>query len=297
MQNGIQIQNRDGSTFIEETPGRGFLNFLYGTNPLGKLGVDVLVKRKFFSVLFGKYMDSSLSKGKIAPFIEKYKMDMDPYIIPNQGFAHFNDFFYRKIKPEFRPIGDGFVCPADGRIVAFDTLEEGQKFYVKGKQFDLETFLGDKQLADQYSGGAMLVVRLAPVDYHRYHFPTSGIVGPSKVINGYYYSVSPIALKNNWAIFWQNERSYAIQDSAEFGKVLICDVGATLTGSIIQTYEENTFVEKGAEKGHFAFGGSTLVVLLEPGKINFDRDIKMNSSNGKETYVKMGETIGSAQNL
>jgi phosphatidylserine decarboxylase len=294
MQNGIQIQNRDGSVFIEETPGRGFLNFLYGTNPLGKLGVWILVKRKFFSVIFGKYMNSRFSKGKIAPFIEQYKMDMHPYFIPNQGFAHFNDFFYRQIKPEFRPIGDGFVCPADGRVVAFNTLDAGQKFYIKGTQFNLATFLGDTALASEYSGGAMLVVRLAPVDYHRYHFPASGIVGPSKIINGHYYSVSPIALKNNWEIFWQNERSYAIQDSDQFGKVLICDVGATLTGSIIQTYKENTFIEKGGEKGHFAFGGSTLVVLLSPGKINFSEDLKTNSMNGKETYVKMGETIGTS---
>ena len=131
MNNGIEIHNLDGSTFIEKTPGRGFLTFLYSGRPLAKLSLWLVVKRKFFSVLFGKYMSSRLSKSKIDPFIAQYEMDMTPYIEPMAGFAHFNDFFYRKIKPEFRPIGENFVSPADGRVVAFDTLEDGQKFYVK----------------------------------------------------------------------------------------------------------------------------------------------------------------------
>lgn len=282
---------RSGEKQVENAPGAGFLRFLY-TTPLGKLGLWILVKRKFFSVLFGKYMDSKASIKKIAPFIEQHQMDMTPYIEPNGGYRHFNDFFYRKIKPEFRPIGEGFVSPADGRVVAFNELKDGQKFYIKGSEFDLNTFTNDPALAKKYEGGAMYVVRLAPVDYHRYHFPTDGLAGPSIRVEGDYYSVSPIALKRNWEIFWQNERQYTILNSETYGDVLICDVGATLTGGIVQTYAFNTQVEKGQEKGHFTFGGSTLVLMLEKGKIKFSEDLVQNSLEGKETYLKMGETIG-----
>ena len=81
-------------------------------------------------------------------------------------------------------------------------------------------------------------------------------------------------------------------ESPEYGKVLICDVGATLTGSIVQTYPENSRVSKGDEKGFFAFGGSTLILLFEAGKIKFSSDLITNTQDGNETTIKMGEQIG-----
>lgn len=289
--NPIKYRDRQGNELIEATPGAGFLNFLYG-GPFGKLGLWLMVKRKFFSTAFGKYMSSSLSKSKIQPFIEQYEMDMSPYIIPEGGFKHFNDFFYRKIKPEFRPIGEGLVSPADGRVLGFQEISDVQKFFIKGSEFDLKTFLQDEKLAQKYVGGSMVIVRLAPVDYHRYHFPATGEVGSDTVIKGSYYSVSPLALRKNLQIFLENQRGYCIQETEDFGSVLIMDVGATLTGSIINTYQPNSLVKKGDEKGHFAFGGSTTVLLIEKGKVKLAEDIIENTKAGFETYLKMGETIG-----
>lgn len=276
----------------EKVPGGGFLSFLYGGNPLGKLSLFLLVKRKIFSVGFGKYMSSSKSRKKIAPFVAKHNINLEEYDQPENGYQSFNDFFFRNIKPEFRPIGDGAVSPADGRVVAFNSLSDTKKFFVKGSEFDLKSFLCDDNLACKYAGGAMLIVRLAPVDYHRYHFPVSGVVGPSKVIQGFYYSVSPLALRKKMEIFCQNQREYSIQSSAVYGDVLICDVGATLTGGIVQTYKENEFAEKGSEKGYFAFGGSTIILLFEKGKIQFNKDLIQNTNDGYETFLKMGEKIG-----
>ena len=289
--NPIKYLDRQGKERIEATPGAGFLNFLYG-GVLGKLGLWILVKRKFFSAAFGKYMSSSMSKSKIQPFIEQYEMDMSPYIIPEDGFQHFNDFFYRKIKPEFRPIGEGLVSPADGRVLAFQEISDTQKFFIKGSEFNLTSFLQNDELAAKYHGGSMVIVRLAPVDYHRYHFPATGKVGSDTIIKGSYYSVSPLALQKNLRIFLENQRAFCIQETEDFGSVLIMDVGATLTGSIINTYQPNSFVEIGDEKGHFAFGGSTTVLLLEKGKVRLSDDILENTQAGFETYLKMGETIG-----
>ena len=48
----------------------------------------------------------------------------------------------------------------------------------------------------------------------------------------------------------------------------------------------------GEEKGMFEFGGSTVVLLTEPGKVQTDKDLVRNSATGAETLVKMGEKIG-----
>ncbi len=287
----IKFRDRQGNELTEATPGAGFLNFLYG-GPFGKLGLWLMVKRKFFSVVFGKYMSSKLSISKVQPFIEQYEMDMSPYIIPEKGWTSFNDFFYRKIKPEYRPIGEGLVSPADGRVLAFQVISDVQKFFIKGSEFDLKTFLQDEKLAKKYEDGSMVIVRLAPVDYHRYHFPATGKVGSDKVIKGSYYSVSPLALRKNLQIFLENQRAYCIQETEDFGSVLIADVGATLTGSIINTYQPDSLASKGDEKGYFAFGGSTTVLLLEKGKVTLSADILTNTKAGFETYLKIGETLG-----
>lgn len=287
----ISYRDREGNTLYEDAPGSGFLQFLYGGNPFGKMSLWTLVKRRAFSVRFGKYMDSAASKKRIAPFIEKYKMDMSDYLIPEGGFKHFNDFFYRKIKPEARPISEGLVSPADGRVVVEPQIGLTQKFYIKGEEFNLKSFLKDDSLAKEYAGGSMLVVRLAPVDYHRYHFPADGFAGETVHIKGHYYSVSPLALQRDAKIFWRNQRTRCVLKTEAYGEVIISEIAATLTGSMIDTYEFNTEVKRGQEKGHFAFGGSTVVLLFKKGQVEFSKDLVANSAAGIETYVKMGETV------
>ncbi len=286
----VYIDRSTGNKLEEQVPGGGFLKFLYGST-VGKLSLNTLVKRKLFSIMGGAYMNSNASAKKIEPFIEKHHIDMNDYIVPEEGFQSFNDFFYRKIQTDKRPIGEGVVSPADGKVLVFDSIKATNDFFVKGSGFNLKSFLGDKDLAKKYEGGAMCIVRLAPVDYHRFHFPVGGVVSKVVRIKGDYYSVSPLALRKSLKIFCQNKRAYCIQHSDPYGDVLICDVGATLTGSIIQTYIAETHQPKGGEKGYFAFGGSTTVLLFEQGKITFDKDLLDNTRNGYETTIKMGETI------
>lgn len=286
----VYIERATGEKKEELVPGGGFLKFLYGSTA-GKLSLNTLVKRKLFSIMGGAYMDSKASAKKIAPFIAKHSMDMGDYIVPKDGFSCFNDFFYRKINTSKRPIGEGVVSPADGKILTFETVAASQEFFVKGSLFNVASFLADEKLAKKYEGGAMCIVRLAPVDYHRFHFPAAGKAGKMVRIKGDYYSVSPLALRKSLEIFCQNKREYCIQETADYGDILICDVGATLTGSIIQTYTEEAHQPKGGDRGYFAFGGSTTVLLFEQGKMNFSKDLIDNTKAGLETTIKMGETI------
>lgn len=286
------IERSTGKLIEEEVPGGGVLNFLYGGNPLGKLSLFVMFRRKYFSSLFGMYIDSSRSKKGVVKFIDKFNIDMDDYQDEVASFNTFNEFFYRKIKPSARPIGQGIVSPADGRVLAFPKISDSRRFFIKGSEFNLNTFLGNPLLAEKYADGSMFIVRLAPVDYHRFHFPVEGIATASTKIKGAYYSVSPMALRKNLEIFCQNKREYCTVKTEHKGEVLICDVGATLTAGIHQTYYANSKVKKGDEKGYFSFGGSTLVVLFEKGQMTFSDDLIKNTEDGLETWLKMGETIG-----
>jgi len=292
MKNIHFIARKTGRTVPENPPGEAMLKFLY-SNPFGKLPLEALVRRKMLSNFYGKLMDRPSSRKRIAPFVQRFRIDMTEAVVPQGGFRSFSEFFFRKLRPEARPIGEGFVSPADGKLLAFEDVGELCSFFVKGERFTLPDFLRDPALAEAYKGGSMVIVRLAPNDYHRYHFPYAGRASAPTRIEGRYYSVSPYALAKDFAkVFCQNKREFTRLETADKGTLLVCPVGATMVGSIISTYPEGQQVEKGQEMGYFAFGGSTLVVLLPPGAVRLDPDLLENTRQRRETFVRMGERIG-----
>lgn len=287
------IERKTGEIKEEKVMGEGALKFLY-YNPFGSLLLNTVVKRKFLSEIYGKKMNKPESKMKIAGFIKEMNIDMNDYARNINEYKSFNDFFYRELKTGARTIDrteSVLVSPADGKILAYENLKEKDKFFVKGSEFTLEEFFSDKELAKKYEDGTFVIVRLAPADYHRFHFPTAGKISETKKIKGYYYSVSTHAIKRNFRIFCENKREYSILSTKQFGDIAMIDVGATMVGSIVQTYKENSFVEKGDEKGYFLFGGSTCILVFEKDKIQIDEDIIENTKNGIETRIYMGEKI------
>ena len=286
------IERASGELKTENVPSEGMLHWLYAS-ATGKLTLNLLFKRKVVSALGGWYMNTRWSARRTADFVKEHRIDMDEYAVSNaDDYKTFNEFFYRKLKAGARPIGEHLVSPADGKILVFPTLSDVDSFFVKGSEFSLQSFLCNDELTTKYANGSMAIVRLAPPDYHRYHFPASGTASESVKIEGHYYSVSPLALRGSLEIFCQNKREYTTLQTTEYGDILIMDVGATMVGSIIQTYSSGR-VEKGSEKGYFAFGGSTLVLLFEAGKISFDPDLVQHTQNGLETTIRMGENIAS----
>ncbi len=287
------VQRSTREVKIEKVVGERWLVWLYN-NPLGRLTIAGLVKRKFVSQWYGKKMDDPKSKKKIKPFIKDYQIDMN--IFQEEEFANFNDFFVRKVKPSARPIAEGeqiVVSPADGKLLVWQNLDE-ESFFVKGYRFDLHTYLQDEELAKKFKGGTMLLFRLCPTDYHRYHFPVSGIIEKAKKIDGAYYSVSPIAIKKIVELFCLNKREYTLIKTQQFGDVLMSEIGATMVGSIVSTYPSEV-VAKGDEKGYFKFGGSSVLLLFEKNQIVIDEDLVKNSQEGMETELKMGEKIATAK--
>jgi len=290
-QEPIQYYEREsGQIKTEKVAGEKWLVWLY-YNPVGEATLWALAKRKLVSSIYGNMMDRTLSAKMIHPFIEDFYIDMS--VAQEQGFNNFNDFFARKLTNNARPIDTSstiVVSPADGKILAYADITNSD-FIIKGYRFDISSFLDNPDLAQKYHDGALLIIRLAPMDYHRFHFPVSGNVSPNKKIDGDYYSVNPFALRKMAEIFCLNKREYTILSNPLFGDVVMAEVGATMVGSIEQTFKGSS-VNKGEEKGYFKFGGSTVVLLFKKSKIHIDEDLLINTSKGYETTVKMGERIG-----
>jgi len=276
----------------EKVAGEAWLKWLY-YNPLGEATLQTLAKRKFVSDFYGWLMDTQWSAKNIEPFVKDFNINLS--IAQQQHFNTFNEFFTRKLKPESRPVNNDsnvVVSPGDGKILAYQNIAN-QNFIIKGYKFDVNSFLQNDSLADLYRDGSMISLRLCPTDYHRYHFPLGGTVLLENKINGKLYSVSPIALHSMVDIFLLNKREYIILANGRFGDVVMAEVGATMVGSIVQTYTDNQVV-KGEEMGYFKFGGSSIVLLFKKGTINIDSDLLENTLKGLETQVKMGEEIGKA---
>ncbi len=109
----------------------------------------------------------------------------------------FNQFFYRKLKPDARPVEEPtnplrLVSGADCRLMVFPTVSDATRLWIKGREFSVQRLLGEKYRseADRYMGGALCIFRLAPQDYHRFHSPVDGVVGPMSDISGEYYTVN-----------------------------------------------------------------------------------------------------------
>lgn len=290
QQSPIKYVDRDsGMLKTEKVAGEKWLIWLYN-NPIGEATLWMLVKRKLTSSFYGRMMDKPKSAEKIQPFVKEYDIDLG--IAQKQDFNSFNNFFVRKLKKDARPIDTTeniVISPADGKIMAFADISNND-FLIKGYHFDVYSFLIDSSLAKRYIDGAMIVIRLAPNDYHRFHFPIGGMVKSTSQIDGDYYSVNPIALRETVEIFCLNKREFTILDNPLINDLIIAEVGATMVGSILQTFKGNQ-VEKGQEKGYFKFGGSTVVLIFQKDKIIIDEDLTENTSMGLETSIRMGERI------
>lgn len=295
----ITIYNRKtGKYEVEKVAGGALLNTLYNTKA-GMLGLELLVKRKIYSALTGFFCDTSLSKRSIPGFIKNFEIDMNECECKPEDFKSFNDFFARKLKKSARPFdkpAEYLLSPGDGRLQAWDNINSSSILQIKGMNYSLGDLLQNEALSKKYNGGAYMILRLCPVDYHRFHFFDSGECSEPVKVKGEYYSVNPVALGKIPELFCRNKREYSIYKTDNFDEVLYMEVGATSVGSIIQTYIPGSRQERGSEKGYFKFGGSTVLLFFKKGAVLIDKEILEQTANGFETRVLAGDTIGKALN-
>ena len=254
------------------------LKFLYNTI-IGRSILKLLTK-KIISNTYAKYMLSNLSKNKIKSFIKKNNIDMSEYI--EEDYKSFNDFFIRQIKPEKRIISDDLISICDSKLSVYK-INKDSSFKIKNSIYTVEELIGEKK---DYKYA--LVFRLCVDDYHHYVFPDNGRVISNKRIEGKLHTVQPIAFKK-YKVFHENTREITYLDCENLGEIAYIEVGALLVGKIVN--EEKKEFTKGEEKGHFEFGGSTVIMLINK-DINIDKKIIENTEKEIETIVKLGTKIG-----
>ena len=295
----IQFFNREAGKLEEEKVyGDGAVKWMYQTSS-GRLLTKLLIKAPV-SVGYGALQGMGFSKGKVPSFVKQFDIKMDEYL-PEEGrtesdpYSSFNKFFIRRFKDGLRPFeSTPELMPAfsEARYFGFESMNDSQTVPVKGKYLGAEALLSSEKWTEVFKDGPLLLARLCPVDYHRFHYPDNGKVLDYYKVKGKLHSVNPIALKEYADVFASNVREVTILETENFGKLAYVEVGAMMVGKIVQSGNLKEF-NRGDEKGYFLFGGSTVIVLGEKGKWKPDQDILDYTAKGFETYLKLGNRLAS----
>lgn len=291
----VELYDRRSGEIIEELVlGGGLLRLAY-ESALSPLVRSTLLKTGLASRLLGWYCDTAWSRRRIGGVIDRLNINMEDFEEPVGGFRTFNQWFTRRPKPGARPFDPDprvLSSPSDCRLTVIPKLHESTAIPVKGARIRIEDLL--KTTPDEtagFRGGAVLIFRLCPADYHRYHFPADGRVIDAMEISGRYDSVNPVAVATGIPVFVENHRVVTRMVLDAFGPVAFVEVGAFGVGGIVDAHGEGPF-SKMDEKGYFRYGASTLVLVFGPGRLRIDDDLVEHSERGMETLVTAGETLG-----
>lgn len=282
----ITIYNRQTKEFEHVKNSLG-LRFLYNTI-VGRIILKGATS-KTISQISGKLLNSKISKVIIPQFIKKYQIDMNDY--PQKKYQSFNDFFCREIIPQKRNVDSNknhLVAPADSSLMVYP-INNNCLLKVKNSIYTISELIQDKSLAKNYQNGYCLVFRLGVKDYHHYIFIDDGEIIANKKIKGIFHTVNPIAYKR-YRVFKENNREWTLLKTRNFQEIIQIEVGALNVGKIIN--QNILKFNKGDEKGYFAFGASTVILLIKKDVVEIDQDIMNNSQKNIETMVKLGEKIG-----
>jgi len=233
-------------------------------------------------------------------YIDKYSIDMAQYNRTKYWmYSTVNDWFTRALADGVRPLAypndeSLMVAGCDSRYMVFENINTDLHVWLKHEDFTPFSLLDvEESNAREYVGGTMVVARLAPADYHRFHSPVSAKVGEWRFIPGTILSVNADAAQSGNSIYY-NSRHISFFETQEFGRIAYVAIGATCVGSVVPVVKGGQNIVKGQEVGYMQFGGSTVVFMIPKGKIQLDADLLFNSRRGLETFMELGESLGRA---
>jgi len=267
-----------------------------------------LLPKQALTALAGRI--ASAQSGRFTPhlirwFARKYGVNMEEALNPDlASYPSFNEFFTRALAEGARPLADAdFVCPVDGAISQFGTIEHDQIFQAKGHRYSTTALVGgDSTLAAQFDHGSFATLYLSPRDYHRIHMPCDGKLTRMIYVPGSLFSVNPTTARGVPGLFARNERVVCVFEGPHGPFVLVL-VGATIVGSMATVWhgvvnpprgglvrewhyhDKEIVLKKGEEMGRFLLG-STVVLLFPQGEIEF------NPQWLAERTIRMGEAMG-----
>jgi phosphatidylserine decarboxylase len=246
----------------------------------------------------------AFTRWAIRRFVRRYGVNMSEAAEPDiAAYRSFNDFFTRALKPDVRPLARAeLVCPVDGSISQFGTIERDQILQAKGHRYSTIALVGgDAALAARFEDGSFATLYLAPKDYHRIHMPCDGRLTRMIHVPGELFSVNPVTARGVPGLFARNERVVCVFEGP-LGPFVLALVGATIVGSMATTWhgvvnpprvkrarewhyaEKEVVLGQGDEMGRFLLG-STVVMLFPKSRLQF------NALWQPERAVRMGEAM------
>lgn len=264
-------------------------SLLYYHNPYGLRFVNDepgLSWTIYFVKEQGKFLDSHQSTGSIHLWLSDSSLHNNEYIVPSKGYQSFNQFFTRNLKPGMRRVARAddnsvIVSPVDGIIdwIKVD-LKPDSALPVKGKmKLSLNQLLDSSKFANNFIGGTALSVILLPKNYHHFHSPVSGVLVESKenvgkILFGSQLMDFFMTDDGDFSVFENYKHGYFIIRTKQYGYVAVIPVGLETVGSVVfENKVKNIFsgkkvmVSKGEELGHFAYGGSMVILLFEKNRM------------------------------
>jgi phosphatidylserine decarboxylase len=265
----INYENEEGLKFV--TTGLGYL------------------MTKHFVVLNGKWMDSPESISLVEKWMGELGDKMNDYVIPDDGYKSFNEFFTRKLIND-RPISGEdddsvVVSPADAIVnMIDDNLSiDNTDLPVKTQRLNVRELLNNSGYAEHFEGGTAVSCILMPDVYHHYHAPVSGwVVESDEDVAGKYFGIDEfpklinggnVGYGYDYSVFEHFRRGYLIIDTEKYGYVAMIPVGLNTIASVIfrdqfkkvTADDEPVAIQKGDEIGYFQYGGSMNILLFEKG--------------------------------
>ena len=217
---------------------------------------------------------------------------------PVDSFSSFAEFFTRRIDLARRPLAaDERAClsPVDGKVLRPRGPGARGVVPVKGTTLSLVGLLGDARSRPHLRGRIARRVPPGPRRLPPRALPRRGHAGPGRLVPGRYHAGGPYARGWLVPVFAENVRVLTAFDSDHFGRMQIVEVGALTVGSIRQSYRPGARVERGAHKGWFELGGSTVVLLFPPGAIALDPDLVESSARGAGDARAHGGAAGTGR--
>ena len=267
----------------------GSVRFLYGT-VLGR-GLLKTIQALHMDRLAVWFLRSGLSRPYMAQFAKKNQIPISKEEL--KAFPTYRDFFLREREPHPVDTDPGhLISPCDGWLSAYG-IQPDSSFAIKNSLYRVKDLLGDETLARNYQGGTCLIFRLCASDYHHYCYIDDGRQGPNHYIEGLLHSVQPIACEH-FPIFTLNRRSWCLLDTTHFGPVVQTEIGALVVGGIVNRSEGP--MVRGQEKGYFDLCGSTIVLLMEPGRIELLPELVALMGTEQEVRVEQGQWVATAIN-
>ena len=271
-----------------------------------------IIPKQAITALAGKLASKqcgALTTKVIAWFVKRYGVNMVEAANPDiSSYKSFNDFFTRPLKAGARPLAEAeFICPVDGAISQFGSIEKDQIFQAKGHHYStLALVAGNSNLAAKFENGHFACLYLSPKDYHRIHMPCDGTLKSMAYVPGDLFSVNPTTAANVPNLFARNERVVCEFESEKHGTFVMVLVGATIVGSMATVWHDaingvinpprskntrtwsyankNITLNQGDEMGRFLLG-STVVMLFEKDALQFNGDWQPARS------IKLGERM------